>query len=322
MKKLTVLITTYHEAFVVRGGGEYELLSIADGLRQCGFIADIYGPYSRSLEFYDVVLHFSVHGGGLDLLRKVKSHGKPVVLWPNLWAHDQDVASVQAIREHVALADFVTFKSQAEKRNFLGLVEVPEARIIECKAVADMCYLKPVPRELFSELYGVRNYALWIGLIEARKNQHSIIGPLRELGIPLVLVGKYRDKAYYDACRKDGGSDVIFIDSLPQRSEIVRSAFQNARFYAELSLEPAGLSALDAGLSGCRLLLSESEWSREHFLDHAEYVDPLSSDAILAGVQRVLQRPAHNDALREHVSAYCFPSAMEPLVAALRRAAA
>ncbi|MCC4118933.1 hypothetical protein LLG90_26650, partial [Aromatoleum toluclasticum] len=69
MKKLTVLITTYHEAFVVRGGGEYELLSIADGLRQCGFIADILGPYSRPLEFYDVVLHFSVHGGGLSLLR-------------------------------------------------------------------------------------------------------------------------------------------------------------------------------------------------------------------------------------------------------------
>jgi len=321
MRKLTVLITTYHQAFVVRGGGEYELLSIADGLRQCGFIADIYGPYSRPLEFYDVVLHFSVQGGGLDLLRTVKAHGKPIVLWPNFWAHKQDDASVVAIREHVALADLVTFKSQAEKRNFLGLVEVPETRIVACKAVADMSYLKPVPRELFPELYGVNNYALWIGLIEERKNQHSIIGPLRELGIPLVLVGNYRERTYYDICRREGGDGVIFIDSLPQRSEIVRSAFQNARFYVELSLEPAGLSALDAGLSGCRLLLSDSDWSREHFLDYAEYVDPLSTDSISAGVQRVLRRPAPNAELRSHVSAYCFPSAMEPLVAALRRAA-
>src|SRR5690606_16489300 len=137
-----------------------------------------------------------------------------------------------------------------------------------------------------------------------------------------VLVGKYRDKAYYDACRREGGCDVVFIESLPQRSEIVRSAFQNARFYVELSLEPAGLSALDAGLSGCRLLLSDSDWSREHFLNHAEYVDPLSADSISAGVQRVLQRPAFNNELREHVSAYCFPSAMEPLIAALVKAAA
>lgn len=321
MKNFKVLLTTYHQAFVVRGGGEYELLSIADGLRQCGIVADIYGPYSRPLEFYDVVLHFSVHGGGLDLLRTVKANGKPVVLWPNLWAADLSADAVAAVREHVALADIVTFKSRAERRNFLELVDVPEERIIECKAVADMCHLKPAPRELFPELYGVRDYALWIGLIEPRKNQKAIIGPLRERGIPLVLVGKYRDRAYYDACRREGGGDVMFIDSLPQRSEIVRSAFQCARFYAELSLEPAGLSALDAGLSGCRLLLSDSEWSREHFQGHAEYVDPLSPSDIAHGVDRVLQRERNNEALREHVAGYCFPNAMVPLQEALKRAA-
>lgn len=321
MKKLTVLLTTYHEAFVVRGGGEYELLSIADGLRQCGFIADIYGPYSRSLEFYDVVLHFSVHGGGLGLLRTIKSYGKPVVLWPNVWAHEQDEAALWAIRQHVALADVVTFKSLAERRNFLELVEVPRGRIVQCKAVADMCHLKSAPHKLFPELYGVTDYALWIGLIEPCKNQKSIIGPLRERGIPLVLVGKYRDRSYYEACRREGGSDVMFIDSLPQRSEIVRSAFQNALFYAELSLEPAGLSALEAGLSGCRLLLSDSEWSREHFLEHAEYVDPLSAADIAAGVDCVLRRDRQNALLREHVTEYCFPNAMVPLLEALGRAA-
>lgn len=321
MKNYKVLLTTYHQAFVVRGGGEYELLSIADGLRQFGIIADIYGPYSRPIEFYDVVLHFSVHAGGLDLLRSVKSHGKPVVLWPNLWARDQDPASLKTICEHVALADLVTFKSLAEKRNFLGFVEVPEAKIVDCKAVADMYHLKPVPRELFCELYGVKSYALWIGLIEPRKNQKAIIGPLRELGIPLVLVGKYRDRSYYNECRREGGDDVAFIDSLPQRSEIVRSAFQCAKFYVELSLEPAGLSALDAGLSGCRLLLSDSEWSREHFQDHAEYADPLSPADIAAGVERVLKRDHQKAVVREHISGYCFPNAMLPLLEALRRAA-
>lgn len=322
MNNIKVLLTTYHQAFVVRGGGEYELLSIADGLRQSGIIADIYGPYSRPLEYYDVVLHFSVHGGGLELLRTVKSHGKPVVLWPNLWATDLSADVVAAVSEHVALSDVVTFKSRAERRNFLELVDVPEERIVECRAVADMCYLKPSPRSLFPDLHGVRDYALWMGIIEPSKNQLSIIGPLKELGIPLVMVGKYRDKVYYDACRRAGGDEVLFIDSLPQRSEIVRSAFQNARFYVELSLEPAGLSALEAGLSGCRMLLSDSEWSREHFLDHAEYVDPLSSASISAGVERVLRLPTFNGALQEHVSAYCFPSAMESLVDVLIKAAA
>jgi len=322
MKKLSVLLTTYHEAFVVRGGGEYELLSVADGLRQYGIIADIYGPYSRPIEFYDVVLHFSVHGGGLALLRMVKAHRKPVVLWPNLWAKALNIDAIKAIHEHVELADYVAFKSAAEANNFTALVDVPKEKQVRCKAVADMSYLKSSPRSLFRDLYGVRDYALWMGIIEPGKNQLSIISPLKELGIPLVVVGKYRDKAYYDACRKAGGNEALFIDSLPQRSEIVRSAFQNARFYVELSLEPAGLSALEAGLSGCRMLLSDSDWSREHFLEHAEYADPLSSQSIAEGVKQVLQRPVFNSALKDHVSGYCFPNAMVPLVEVLRKAAA
>jgi len=322
MKKLTVLITTYHEAFVVKGGGEYELLSIAEGLRQCGIVADIYGPYSRPLEFYDVVLHFSVHGGGLGLLRQAKTMGKPIVLWPNLWVDDAfDSSLIATIREHVSLADYVAFKSDAERRHFINQVNVPDNKNASCKAVADSCYMKPASRALFPELYGIRDYALWIGLIEPSKNQLAIIKPLREKGIPLVFVGKYRDKAYYDACRQAGGKGVMFIDSLPQRSEIVRSALQNALLYVELSLEPAGLSALEAGLSGSRLLLSDSAWSREHFLDHAEYVNPHSPADISAGIDNVLQRTRNNEKLKEHVSNYCFPNALMPLIEVLRRAA-
>jgi hypothetical protein len=113
---------------------------------------------------------------------------------------------------------------------------------------------------------------------------------------------------------------VLFIDSLPQRSEVARSAFQNASFYAELSLEPAGLSAMEAGLSGCRMLLSDSDWSREHFQDHAEYVDPLSSASIVEGVTRILKRPAFNLVLQRHMQDFCFPDALSPLVDALKKA--
>jgi hypothetical protein len=321
MKKISVLLTTYHEAFVVKGGGEYELLSVADGLRQYGIIADIYSPYARSLEFYDVVLHFSVHGGGLGLLRMLKNHGKPIVLWPNLWAEALSDTAISMIHEHVQLADCVAFKSRAETSNFTALINVPPEKRVLCKSVADSYYTKPSPRSLFQELYGVQDYALWMGIVEPSKNQLSVIGPLKDMGIPLVIVGKYRDKVYYDVCREAGKDHVIFIDSLPQRSEIVRSAFQNARFYVELSLEPAGLSALEAGLSGCRVLLSDSDWSREHFLDYAEFVDPLSFVSIMEGVERVLKRPAFNSKLQGHLSAYCFPSAMVPLVEVLKKVA-
>jgi hypothetical protein len=317
---IRVLITTYHQAFLVRGGGEYELLSIADGLRQMGLTVDIYGPYSHPLESYDVVLHFSVHSGGIELLRQIKANGKPIVLWTNFWVDHLDESSRENINEHVRLSDYVTFKSVAERAHFLERVSVPDEKTVLCKAVADMSYLKSAPRALFPELYGIRDYALWLGLIEPNKNQLAVIEPLREKGIPLVLVGKYRDKTYYEACRKAGNDNTLFIDGLPQRSEIVRSAFQNALFYVELSHEPAGLSALEAGLSGCRLLLSDSAWSREHFLDHAEYVNQTSREDISAGIDRIMNYPRKNEALGPHITQYCFPSAIKPLVEVLRKA--
>ncbi len=319
MKVLAVLLTTYHEAFVIRGGGEYELISIADGLRQSGIIADIYGPYSRPLEYYDVILHFSVHGGGLGLLKRIKQLGKPIVLWPNVWIEGHDPSLDELLREHVGLANYVAFKSQAEMNRIMAIVDIPAKKVVQCKSVADMSYLKPSSRALFSELYGIHRYALWIGLIEPRRNQLSLIEPLRNYNIPLVLVGKYRDRDYYEECRRVGGDDVIFIDSLPQRSEIVRSAFQNSLFYVELSLEPAGLSALEAGLSGCKMLLSDSDWSREHFLDYAEYAIPTSTKDISAGIERVLQHE-NNDLLKNHITNYCFPNALMPLIEVLKMA--
>jgi glycosyltransferase involved in cell wall biosynthesis len=317
---LRVLITTYHQAYLTRGGGEYELQSIADGLRQLGVIADVYGPYSRSVDFYDVVLHFSVHPGGLDLLREIAARGKPVVLWPNLWPSGLSSEAMRVIQDHVALARFVAFKSRAERDRLLAQVSMPADKVATCKWIADLSYLKPAPEALFPSLYNVRDYALWFGIVEPVKNQLAAIRVLRRLGIPLVLVGRYRDAAYYRECANAGGDSVLFLDGLPQKSEIVRSALQEASFYVELALEPPGLSAIEAGLSGCRLLLSDSDWAREHFGDHAIFVDPTSDAAIAEGVGRVLERPVQDEVLQRHLMEYCFPNAIMPLVDLLDRA--
>lgn len=321
MLNLRVLITTYHQAFLTRGGGEYELQSIAEGLRQLGVIADVYGPYSRSVEFYDVALHFSVHPGGLDLLREIAGRGKPIVLWPNLWPTALPSGAVHVVQEHAALAEFVAFKSQAERERLLAQVPIPAEKVVTCKWVADPSYLKPAPVDLFPSLYGVRDYALWFGIVEPVKNQLAAIRVLRRMGLPMVVVGRYRDAAYFRDCVSVGGNGVLFLEALPQKSEIVRSALRSASFYVELSFEPPGLSAIEAGLSGCRLLLSDSDWAREHFSQHAVYVDPASDEAIAEGVGRVLDRPRQDEGVQRHLMDYCFPNAIMPLVELLTRAA-
>ncbi|QJW80196.1 glycosyltransferase [Burkholderia glumae] len=312
------MITTYHQAFLVRGGGEYEIFSVADSLKQRGMIVDIYGPYARSIDDYDVVLHFSVHGGGLELLETVKGRGKPVALWPNLWVNESATGLDAIVNRHVSLADAVIFKSAAEQQHFARHFGLPAEKARRITVGADAAYRRPAPPGLFKSLYGVDRYAIWFGVIEPNKNQLAAVRVLREKGIPLVLVGRSRDEAYYQACRVAGGDNVLFIKGLPQKSEIVRAALKEALFYVEMSHEPPGLSSIEAGLAGCRLLLSDSEWSREHFGDAAIYADSADEADIARGVDAVLAMPRENSALVDGLSRFCLPEAIDPLIATLQ----
>ncbi|AOJ09089.1 mannosyltransferase [Burkholderia mayonis] len=309
-----VLVTTYHSAFLVKGGGEFEIVSLVDSLKKQGYIADIYGPFSQSIDNYDVVLHFSVHGGGLDLLRSISAAGKPIVLWPNLWVAPKHPPPADMIAEHIRLAKFIVFKSIAEKVHFCTFFPTPEDKIRFVPAGVDEIFVKPAPPDLFRTMYGLGRYAIWFGVIEPNKNQLAAARALHDAGMPLVFVGRYRDRAYYDACRRTAPEGSVFIDALPYRSEIMRAALQEASCYIEVSKEPPGLSAIAAGLAGCRLVLSESAWGREHFDGYAQFVDPDSDESIRTGVAKCLQETPRVDALRTHLHKHGLPGAIAPLL--------
>jgi len=283
-----VLITTYHEAFLHRGGGEFEIAMISNALKKHGLIADIYGPYSQDIEKYDVVLHFSVHGGGLGLLHSVKIAGKPIILAPNLFLRETNASITALVSEYIELVDIIIFKSESEKKHFCNRFEAPLEKIRHVPQFIDNGILRKAPKGLFSSLYGVTDYAIGFGIIEPNKNQLKTIQAMNGLNIPLVLVGNYRDHDYYEACKKEATSDTLFIDGLPYHSDIMRSALQDSSLFIEVSSEPAGFSAIEAGLSGCNMVLTDSEWSTEHFGDCATYVDPNSIKAIQDGVHSAL----------------------------------
>ena len=315
-----VLLTTYHHAFLKKAGGEFEIFSITEKLKRHGLIADIYGPHSRSLEHYDVVLHFSVHGGGLEMLQHISSQGKPMVLWPNLWLTEADAGLTQLVNQHVGLAKSVIFKSRSEEKIFSRLFDLPEEKIRHTLTLADSAYLKPAPHRLFPDLYDLGEYAICLGIIEPNKNQLATIKALRTAGITPVLIGGHRDVDYYQACREAGGEQAVFLDALPSKSEILRSALRDALFYIETSFEPPGLSAIEAGLAGCRLVVSDSDWTREHFADLAIYCDPHDLASISKAIAQVSLTTPGCTALQNHLKKHCTEESTTQLVAILRGA--
>ena len=322
MIDLDVLITTYPQAFLYHGGGEAELLDLAANLRALGVKADIYGPHSRPLAAYDTVLHFSVQGSGLGIVEEVKRAGKRLVLWPNLWWVNSPSADERSlVQRFFDLADCVVFKSRTERDAVLAHVKLGDRKVAMSTWGVDPSYGRPADPMMFKTIYRLSDYILWLGIIEERKNQLTAIEALRDQSTPVVFIGDYRDKAYYDACIKTAPKHFRFLPHMPAKSEILRSALQNCRVYLEVPHDPPGLSALEAGLAERPLVLSSGAWSSEQFGDAAVLVDCSSRASIRDGVEGALAEPAKSAGeLVRH--GHLYPHCLQSFVHLLERSPA
>ena len=128
---------------------------------------------------------------------------------------------------------------------------------------------------LFRNLIGVKDYVLCVGRIETRKNQALLALALRDLNIPLVLIGHEADETYAELIRKWGGSNVIFAGRIEANSEMLASAYSGAKVFCLPSWsEGAPLVALEAAAAGCNMVLSDRSSEFEYFGDMARYVNP------------------------------------------------
>src|SRR5471030_1361514 len=129
-----ILLTTHSTAFLTSGGGESELVQVAELLGNAGVQADIYGLRSRPLRFYDAVMHFSVDADGEAMIRETLRHGKKLFIWPNVWwlspPGAAEVARTLAITER---ASHLLFKSVTELDHFAAHIPVD---MTKCSVIA------------------------------------------------------------------------------------------------------------------------------------------------------------------------------------------
>jgi glycosyltransferase involved in cell wall biosynthesis len=319
MSDSRVLITTYPTAFLNRGGGELELVDLLSNLRQLGVRVDIYGSTSLPLVKYDVVLHYSIVPTSMVYVREAKSAGKKLVLMPSLWWRSEpDQSEKDSAAEFFRLADVVVFKSKSEHGNIARYVTVDPAKVAYCRWGVDSCFEEPADRELFKKTYNLDDYILWTGIIEERKNQLTAIHALKESKVPLVFVGDYRERSYYESCIKAAPTHFKFVPHLQAKSEILRSGIQNCKVFLEVSLEPPGFSAFEAALAQVPMVLSAGAWTDEHFGELVQQVDPMSTSAIQKAVQAALVAPVSPELHKNTRSRHLLPQSLEPLVRVLQ----
>lgn len=316
----SVLVTTYHQAFLHRGGGEYELLEIAFNLRQMGLVTDIYSPFSRDIDAYDTTIHFSLVPDSLSLLEQVKRLGKRIILWPNFWQSEPlSEEQKNSFSPFFALSDAVVFKAQSDEVLLSDLIP-NTCHILRIPAGVDPCFTCPTPARLFRDSYGVEEYLLWVGIIEPAKKQLTAVRALRNLPIPIVFVGNVRNVAYYDACRKEAPSHFLFLPPMSHKSDILRAALRECRLYIESGREPGGKSVLEAVISGAQVVIPHSAWAVEHFGDFPVYIASQDEQAIAEAVSLALEKQAAPRIAADVAKRHMLPDVLAPLCSYINEA--
>jgi glycosyltransferase involved in cell wall biosynthesis len=182
-------------------------------------------------------------------------------------------------------ADHVLVVSERTKRDVLELYRVPADRVTVTPNGVDDAFS---PAQDDGASVRMRNYLLFVGAIQPRKDPLAALAAAQAVGLPLVVAGPEKDAALARALREQG-ADVRGYVEQDELADLYRGA---AALLLPSRYEGFGLPALEAMACGTPVVTSEDEALREVTGDAAVY----ARDGDLAGaVRRAL---AKHDELR------------------------
>jgi glycosyltransferase involved in cell wall biosynthesis len=321
---MRILFNTYPTAFDCPGGGEVQLLESKSALERLGHEVVLFDPWRPQFDEVDVVHFFSVQGGSMGFCDYVKKRGLPLLISPILWLTEENVKRfpMGEISDLLHLCDLILPNSGTERdllSESFGLSR--DKFLVTPNGVSPVGLSSADPFRAHFDIKGP--FLLNVGNIEPRKNQLALIDAISDLKLELVLLGNVRDGAYFDRCVRDGEGFVSYLGHLEHDGELLVSAYRACEAFVLPSLlETPGLSAMEAGVQGTRVVVTSVGSTREYFQDLATYVDPMDPEDIRTGIVGALADDK-DERLRKHLIAnFTWDHAAKQLVEAYALASA
>jgi len=322
----TLYFYAYPSAFQNPGGGEILLLMTKRYLERLGISVQLFNLWTDCFKEGDLLHVFGSIKEALGLMEAAKLKGVTIVHSPVIWYNWQSAFSIpysskergrcvlrqlvktllpgvpSSRRKMMQLADVVLGASGGEAAQISRYFLIPKSRVKVVTYGADERY-EDASRQLFEEKYGLKNFILTVGRIEPRKNQLTLIRAASRLEQDLVIIGNpvSNHMTYYQQCRRAAGPNVHFIGSLHMDSEALSSAYAACEVFVMPSwFETPGLAALEAGLAGAKVVITQGGPTREYFRDYASYVNPASEKDICEKINAAM-RDERAMRLRNHI---------------------
>ena len=306
----TVLLAGKLTGMLGPGGGERQLQAMARELPEVGVRAHLWRPWEEDLADVDCLHLFGSEPEHRSIVRAARQRKIPMVLSPIAWF---DLASCwrepwslarRAVacgkfllraalpampswrRQLYQAVDLLLPNSQAEADQLIRYFQIEPERIRIVPNGAERRFASPDP-EPFAERIGCRNFILYAGRIEPRKNQLAFLRAMQRVVVPIVVLGDVvpGHEDYFEQCRRAAGPNVKFVAGLKHDDALLASAYAACGCLVLASwYETPGLVAIEAAMSGTPLVLPRGGCAREYFGELAAYVSPND----LPGIQRAV----------------------------------
>lgn len=151
---------------------------------------------------------------------------------------------------------------------------------------------------MFVNKYGVKDFILNVGHIgPKRKNILRLVRALETINHPAVIIGKMLNMGESDEIKKivSRNKQITLIEELPNDSPLLASAYAACNTFVLPSLfETPGIAALEAALTGAKIVITPYGGTKDYFKDMAEYVEPDSVGSIKKGIEKTLNATKGN----------------------------
>ena len=315
---MNVLFVSLPSLGLHAGGVHRQVWETKRALEELGIEVSLYSPWEPVQDVGSDLVHlFEASIRTLPVARDIARAGFPLVVSPVFfralpaWLMRLETAILNIIptlyTSHAATAEIldtacgVLPNTSAEADLISRAFGVPRDRISIVPNAVDMRFGTAEPH-LFVAKYGISDFVLSVGS-GARKNFSRLIRATAGLDVPLVLIGRNSERDIWQPIERVARdySHVHIIDSLDHDDPLLASAYAACKVFALPSeFETPGLAALEAGLAGASVVITEVGGTADYFGDHAYYVNPHSLSSVQRGIERAL-RESPSPLLSQHI---------------------
>lgn len=297
---MKVLFYSYPSAYQNPGGGEVQLDKTMEYLKRRGVEVKKFDQWNDKFEDYDILHVFGSVKDCLGLVRTAKGKGIKIALSTVFWSDMR-----RALRETASPKERMLLLARHAAKSFLPFLPSARKELMELADIlfpngegegeqvakyfrADKRKIFVVPNGVdesfkdasgydFVNKYGYKDFILYVGRIEPRKNQLNFIKALKTIDRDVVFLGGPVSDylGYYEECRSEATDKMHFPGYIEHSSPLLASAYAASRVFALTSwFETPGLSALEAALAGTNIVITDGGCTKEYFGDMAFYAKP------------------------------------------------